>query len=81
MTTPRSLEVRITEYRDNLLSIADQLVPLIQQVEVAAADLDVPAHVGPLHDAVKLYRIVADDLTKVISGEELGIFAVNGTLP
>lgn len=71
----RSLEVRITEYRDNLLSIADQLQTVIDQVAAQGHPID-----PTLPDGVKLYRLIGEDLTKVIAGEELKPFAVTGEL-
>jgi hypothetical protein len=71
VTTNRLLDERLTEYRDNLLSIASQL-------EVVGRLTSKPEEVA---DAIKLYRLIAGDLTKVLDGEELRGFVVTGTLP
>lgn len=71
--TGRSIEVRITEYRDNLLSLGEQLLATSKQMGAAEPN--------PLTDGARLYELIAGDLTKVIAGEELEGFAVEGVLP
>lgn len=67
----RTLEARLTEYRDSLLSTADQLAQV-------GADSGQPEMVA---DDVRFYRLVAGDLTTLLEGDELRRFVVTGTLP
>lgn len=71
----RPLEERVVEYRDNLLSIRGQVLLLADQIEKRDGDAQL------LRDAAKFYNLVADDLTKVIEGEQLERFEVSGVLP
>ncbi len=76
MTTTRPLDVRLTEYRDILLKMADQLERMLTYAPVAKSREQIEAQAG-LHSAVALYRIIAgDDLTKIIAGEELRSFVI-----
>jgi len=71
MPAPRSLRERLDEYKVNLRSIADQL----EQVgELTGKPEDVA-------DAARLYRLISDDLLKILLGEELRPFMVTGELP
>jgi len=65
------LETRVMAYRLNLMGLADQLEELAGQLGPNGA---------PLLDGVKFYRLVADDLDKVIRGEDLKPFAVTGEI-
>ena len=70
----RSLEVRLTEYRDSLLGIAEQfreVKALLNKRELDSSALD---------DPIELYQSIANDLTKVINGDELPLFTVLGEL-
>lgn len=67
----RPLVVRLTEYRDNLMSIADQL----EDVGEATGTPEVVA------DAVRLYLLIAGDLTQILDGDELRPFTVTGVIP
>ena len=78
--TARSVEVRITEYRDNLVNIARQMDDVAAAVAGKVIDGRV-ANTEPLLEGAKLYRTIADDLTKVIAGEELKGFVVTGEIP
>lgn len=75
----RPIETRLQEYSQNLRSIADQLDDVIQQVE--AVRMDENPETQPLRDSIKLYRLIADDLDKVLAGEELRGFVITGELP
>jgi len=66
------LETRVMAYRLNLMGIADQMEELAALLQQDGRDG------SPLLDGVKLYRLVADDLDKVIRGEELRPFMVSG---
>jgi hypothetical protein len=79
--TARSLEVRITEYRDNLRSIAGQIDVAVTQIEKTPAAIENPDSMQALRESVRLYNLIADDLTKVINGEELNRFAITGEIP
>jgi hypothetical protein len=52
---PRSLEVRLTEYRDSLVTLSVKL----DQLRLRTGD------------PVRLYNVIAEELTHVIAGEEL----------
>lgn len=78
-TTPRSLEVRVTEYRDNLVSIASQMDELAARVAGHVIN-GKPADTAPLQEGAKLYRTIAEDITKIIAGEDLKEFIVEGTI-
>lgn len=72
--TPRSLEVRLTEYRDSLRSIAEkfgEVKKLLDEQELDSSSLD---------DSIHLYRIIENDITVILSGEELQVFTVTGEL-
>ncbi len=72
--TPRSLEVRLTEYRDNLLVISEQFKKIKGLLDERGLDS------SALKDPIELYQIIGDDLTRVINGEELQKFTVTGEL-
>lgn len=74
----RPLSARLDAYIANLTSIADQLV--IVGTAALAADPSKAAAVEELTSSVKLYRTIADDLTKIVNGEKLPEFRVEGTL-
>jgi hypothetical protein len=71
MTDPKVILERVTDYRDSLLHLVDQLGTL-------AAQLPEP---GILQDGIKLYSLVAGDLTTLLQGKELKPFMVTGILP
>lgn len=70
----RSLEVRLVEYRDSLRGMVPQLELVAQLAEAAGRDA------APIRDGIRLHTIIADDLTKIIDGEELKTFVVTGEL-
>jgi hypothetical protein len=67
----RPFDVRVREYRDSLLSQADQL-------DAIGAQAGKPEQV---HDVTTLFRAIAVDLTKLLEGEELGLFVITGEMP
>lgn len=71
-----TLEARVLAYRDNLLTIADQLEDLVITFEQSGKGT--AAGLEELNGSVRMYRSVADDLTKVINDEPLEKFAVVG---
>jgi len=76
----RTLEERLTEYRDSLLSMADQIEGLLNNLtEADVHDELVRDAQTSLRASVDLYRIIAgDDLTKLLNGEELEHFIIAG---
>jgi hypothetical protein len=70
----RPLEERLTEYRDSMGFMAPQLESIIDRL---------PAGMDPtgLRDAQKFYSEVANDLTKLLNGERLEKFLIEGELP
>lgn len=75
----RSLRERVADYEANLRSIADQLQGIAEQVE--AVRQDVNPGTQELRDGIKLYRLIADDIQKILAGQELGVFIVTGEVP
>lgn len=77
----RPLDVRLTEYRDGLLTTATQLEALLGRMPKPKTPSQVEARAG-LQAAVDIYRIIAgEDLTKVLAGEELKQFVIYGEVP
>ena len=72
---PRSLEVRITEYRDALRVTADDIQRMLNTLPPAANETEHDARVG-LQTVVDLHRTMADDISKIIAGEELEGWAI-----
>lgn len=70
----RPLDVRLAEYRDSMGLMAPQLQDIIDRLPPGT-------EVGHLEDAMKFYAHVANDLTKLLNGEELPRFVVEGQLP
>jgi hypothetical protein len=75
----RSLANRVGEYRDNLVSIAEQLVAVADDLVTVRPSVT-PEELAPLTDAAKLYRQIAVDLDVILNGEELKGFAVTGVI-
>ena len=73
----RPIEERLIEYKDSLSSVVGQLSELIYQLEFKHG---ANAHTDPLKDGIKFYTIVANDLQKIIDGEELKTFKVTGMI-
>jgi hypothetical protein len=70
----RTLEARVSDYRDNLWSLADQLEALVKRLPNASG-------VAELTDSARLYRLIANDLAVLVAGEELSPFRITGTIP
>lgn len=68
----RPLSARVDAYIANLESIEQQMTTAAAQVEAFGADG------SPLRDGAKFYSIVREDLRKVLEGEELTPFSVEG---
>jgi hypothetical protein len=70
----RPLEVRLTEYRDSMGFMAPQLESIIDRL---------PPGLDPtgLRDAMKFYSEVTNDLTKLLKGERLEKFLIEGEIP
>jgi hypothetical protein len=77
----RTLEDRLTEYRNILLGMADDLHSLLRRIPPPASETQAEARAG-LQAAVDIYRIIAgEDLTKLLAGEELNSFVIVGEIP
>jgi hypothetical protein len=70
----------IVVYRDNLLSIGDQLDKVADTILAAREGAVAPEEIAPLVDGAKLYRLIAGDLTVLLDGGELRNFSVTGTI-
>lgn len=79
-TDSRPLEERLREYRDSLVGVATQLDDTATAILEARAGYLAPEEVSPLVEGARLFRTVAEDVTKVLDGEELGRFEVTGTV-
>jgi hypothetical protein len=75
--TERTLEERLREYATSMRNLPPQLEELLPLT--SNAPIMVPGHTA-LKDAIRLYGIFADDLEKILAGEELRPFLVEGTL-
>ena len=67
----RPFDIRVREYRDSLISQADQLDEIGRQ----GGNLEM------VKDVTTLFRVIAVDLTKLLEGEELGLFVITGEMP
>jgi hypothetical protein len=71
----RTLEERLTEYRDSLLGLADQLEQVAALAEAQGRDAT------SIRDGIRLQRIIAgEDLTNLLNGVELKPFMVTGEM-
>lgn len=68
----RPLSARLDAYIANLESIEQQMIAAAAQVEPFGGDGT------PLRDGAALFSIVREDLRKVLEGEELTPFSVEG---
>jgi hypothetical protein len=75
----RSLALRLREYRDNLLAIADQLENVADSIAAVRPNVT-PEELKPLEDGASLYRQIAADLSHILTGDELGRFTVTGVV-
>ena len=76
MPTTRPLIDRVIEYRNSLLSVADQ----IDTIARTLAEAGKTDNIGPLNETARHNRGIADDLTMIINGEELLSFRLEGEL-
>jgi hypothetical protein len=75
---PRPLSARLDAYIANLQSIASQMADV--RVQVAGLPGIEPTALAEMDNGIKLYRLLADDLTKVLNGEKLQEFRVEGEI-
>lgn len=70
----RPLEERLTEYRDSMGFMSPQLESIIDRL---------PPGMDPtgLKDAMKFYTEVTNDLTRLLKGERLEKFLIEGEIP
>lgn len=71
----RPLSARLDAYITNLQSIADQGEYVAQAVNAKTG-----ADTQPLIDMANLQRLIADDLTKIVNGEKLSEFRIEGVI-
>ncbi len=79
MSRRPSLRDRVAAYSANLRSIAALLAVIVEQVE--AVRQDVNPETQPLRDSIRLYETIADDVDKILAGQELQKFLITGELP
>jgi hypothetical protein len=70
----------IVVYRDNLVSIGDQLDVVGNQLVMAHTGEAIPENVTQLFEVAQLYRQIAADITVLLDGGELKNFSVTGTI-
>lgn len=76
----RSLEVRLTEYRDSLRSMADQVEMISRRTPPPRTTGQLAAFAGMVA-VYELDRLLAADLTNLLDGKELERFAIVGKVP
>lgn len=76
----RPVQERLEIYAKAMRSTAEQMDELAGQIEEAAAIAGRPAMTKDLRDGVRLYLLFADDLDKLVTGEELKPFIVTGVV-
>lgn len=72
----RPLSARLDAYIANLESIETQMIAAAEQIE----SVGVIAEATPLRDGAKLYGLIRGDLQKVLAGEKLEEFRVEGEI-
>jgi hypothetical protein len=73
----RTLEVRLREYADAQRATAAQMVATADAIQARYRD----ANMDPLReDGARLLAIIADDVDKLLRGEELPRFTIEGTV-
>jgi hypothetical protein len=70
----RPLSARLDAYIANLKSIEIQLTDAASVIEAQGEDA------SPLREGAKLYGLIAEDLRKVLEGEKLEEFRVEGEI-
>jgi hypothetical protein len=78
MTEARPIEERLTEYAAAMRQTAEGLTDAALLLEAKYGKK--ASNTGHLHDGAKLYVLVAEDIDKIIAGEELRPFAVTGEI-
>lgn len=73
---PRPLETRLIEYASALRITAAGMVDAAEKIEAKYGTK--AANTGPLREGVQLYTLFANDLDKMLRGEELNPFVVEG---
>jgi hypothetical protein len=73
----RPIEVRLKEYAEATRALNPQMIAV---AEAAEAKFGKAANTEPLRDAARLYELIANDLDKILAGEELTPFRVEGVL-
>jgi len=73
----RPLEERLREYATSMRALPPQLEELLALT--SDRPIVIPGQT-PLKDAIRLYGLFADDLEKILAGEELKPFLVEGTI-
>ena len=73
----RSIEERLQEYSKATRGLIPQLKGVLAQVPEVA--ITVSSHTA-LNDAIRLYQVVADDLDKILRGEELQRWRIEGEI-
>lgn len=74
----RSLEVRVREYIDHGLRTSDKLITIADTMDERFPQ---EAQTAELRTTAKVMRLVAGDLEKVLNGEELSGWKIEGILP
>ena len=72
----RPVQERLEEYAEAMRSTANQMEELAQHLLIVHPDNDV----APIREGVRLYLLFADDLDKLVAGEELKPFIVTGVV-
>jgi hypothetical protein len=72
----RPVQERLEEYATAMRSTAEQMDALATHLLSVHPDNDV----APIREGVRLYLLFADDLDKLVAGEELKPFIVTGVL-
>jgi hypothetical protein len=75
--TERDLRVRLQEYATSIRHLPPQLEGLLPFTSNAA--IMVPGDTA-IKDAIRMYTLIADDLEKILQGEELKPFLVEGSI-
>jgi len=76
MTTERPIEERLTEYAAAMRQSAEGMLDGAALIEAKYGKK--AANTGGLRDGARLYVLVAEDIDKILAGEELRPFVVEG---
>jgi hypothetical protein len=75
-TEPRPLIIRLAEYTQALRTTAVGMADAADKIEAKYGTK--AANTESLRDGIRLYGLLADDLDKLLGGEELNPFAIEG---